>query len=136
MAIAVFILTSPFSNCKFAVHFSHVIWTKARPCTPLLFIWKWITLKLSFILHETSGNVFTSCVRFFKRLRFFSSPGSRSGSIFRRCPVLLKIERIWKPKHNCERQWYVRAQYIHSFSTSNYTKEHKHTKIFKKHTSI
>lgn len=34
---------------KFVVHFSNLISTKTRPCTPLLFKWKSITLTLSFL---------------------------------------------------------------------------------------
>ena len=43
---------------KFVVQFSNVICTKTKPCTPLLFTWKWITSTLFFIWLEANGNVF------------------------------------------------------------------------------
>ena len=40
------------------VHFSNVIYTKTRPCTPLLFIQKLIILTLSFLWLEAISNAF------------------------------------------------------------------------------
>ena len=59
-----------FSKYKFAVHFSKVICKKTRPCTPLLFIWKWITSTLSSISLETNCNVLVLEFQFFQRIRF------------------------------------------------------------------
>ena len=59
LAIVVFISTLPFSKSKFVVHFPNVICTKTRSCASLLFIWKWITSKLSFIWLEKNGNAFS-----------------------------------------------------------------------------
>ena len=71
LAIVFFILISLFSKEKFRVQFSNVICTKTRPCTPLLFIWKWITLVLSFVLLEKNDKVFSSSGPVFPRVFFF-----------------------------------------------------------------
>ena len=59
LAIVVFIPTPPFSKQKFLVHFSNVICAKMSPCTPLCFIWKWISSTLFLIWHEINDNVFS-----------------------------------------------------------------------------
>ena len=56
--------------CRFQIHFPHVVCTKARPCTSLLFIWKWIILTLCFIWTEENSNVFNPWNPFFQRACF------------------------------------------------------------------
>ena len=84
MAIVFFIPISLFSKYKFSVQFSNIICTKTKPSTPQLFIWKWITSTLSFILLEKDGNVLGPWGQvfwrgpFFRGLVFLSGPGSAS----------------------------------------------------------
>ena len=95
----IFIATLPFSKYKFVVHFSNAIWPKTNPCTPpplLLFIWKWITLALSFIWFEANDNVLTLwgpvflTVPFFRSSVFSQVQGPVPVPVFRRCPHDLK----------------------------------------------
>ena len=65
------IVTSPFLKYEFVSNFSYVIWTIARPCTPLLFIWKRIKLTFSFIWNKTNGNFLTTWVPVFQVVLFF-----------------------------------------------------------------
>ena len=71
LGIIIFITTSLFSKLKFKVHFSNVIFTKMRRCTFLFFIWKRITLALSFIWLKILALFLVLEVRFFELVFFF-----------------------------------------------------------------
>ena len=60
-----------FSKWKFRVQWPNIIGTKTWPCTPLLFLWKWITSTLSFILFEKNGKVFNPWGPVFPMSPFF-----------------------------------------------------------------
>ena len=71
LVIVVFIRTLLFSKQKFVVHFSNVISTKTRPCTPIHFIWICITSTLSLIRLEINGNVLRTWDLVFPKGPFF-----------------------------------------------------------------
>ena len=91
LGIIIFITTSLFSKLKFKVHFSNVIFTKTRRCTFLFFIWKRITLALSFIWLKNLALLLVLEVRFFELVFFFSQvQGLCPGPDFRRCCLFIK----------------------------------------------
>ena len=70
LAIVVFIPTLSFWKYKFIVHFPKLFGRKQGLLYPYFFIWKWITLTLSFMWHETNDVE----VQFFGHFCFLGSP--------------------------------------------------------------
>ena len=70
LAIVFFMPILLFSKYKYRVQFLNIISAKTSSCTPLLFIWKWITSTLSFTCLEKDGNAFIPWGPVFPRGRF------------------------------------------------------------------
>ena len=115
LAIIVLIPISLFSKQKFVVHFSNIICTKPRPCTSLLYIWKWIT---------SNGNVFSTVsyifglkVQFFQKVffqvYFLTALASRSRLIFDFYTMLVEVKHFFvmnksQPFYKLRKQWFER----------------------------
>ena len=106
LVIVVFIRTLLFSKQKFVVHFSNVISTKTRPCTPIRFIWICITSTLSLIRLEINGNVLRTWDLVFPKGPFYRGPfflGSRVQVwVWFLCEASRK-EAVIRPY--CEQSW-------------------------------